>query len=224
MHEEDVVRPWREHEITLCAEQRYGNGYTDVEVWAEFTHDSGLALRRPAFWDGERTWKIRFASPLAEGHWTWRSFSSTADAGLAGQSGVLTCAPAGGETNRFWRHGFWRMSPGKRSLVHADGRAAVLAGDTAWGLPWRATHAQCRVYAADRQAKGFNAVLLMSVQPDMEAQGPRERSAAAAGLSWLWLEGAAHGGTGRAAGRICPLLPVPGGTVRRTPGDLPGGR
>ena len=28
------------------------------------------------------------------------------------------------------------------------------------------------VYAADRQAKGFNAVLLMSVQPDMNARGP----------------------------------------------------
>ncbi len=69
------------------------------------------------------------------------------------------------------------MSPGKRNLLHADGRAAVLAGDTAWGLPWRATHEQCRVYAADRQAKGFNAVLLMSVQPDMDARGPRERGA-----------------------------------------------
>jgi hypothetical protein len=29
----------------------------------------------------------------------------------------------------------------------------------------------------DRQAKGFNAVLLMSVQPDMGARGPRDRSA-----------------------------------------------
>ena len=36
---------------------------------------------------------------------------------------------------------------------------------------------QCEVYAHDRQAKGFNAVLLMSVQPDMDARGPRDRSA-----------------------------------------------
>jgi len=69
------------------------------------------------------------------------------------------------------------MSPGKRSLVHADGRTAVLAGDTAWALPWRATQEQCQVYAADRQTKGFNAVLLMSVQPDMGARGPRNRTA-----------------------------------------------
>jgi hypothetical protein len=69
------------------------------------------------------------------------------------------------------------MSPGGRSLIHADGTPALLVADTAWALPWRATEAQCRVYAADRQAKGFNAVLLMSVQPDMLARGPRDRTA-----------------------------------------------
>ena len=77
------------------------------------------------------------------------------------------------------------MSPGGRNLVHADGRPAVLAGDTAWGLPWRATHAQCAVYAADRQAKGFNAVLLMSVQPDMGARGPSDRMPTRASMSVL---------------------------------------
>ncbi|MCB0229540.1 MAG: DUF4038 domain-containing protein, partial [Anaerolineae bacterium] len=43
----------------------------------------------------------------------------------------------------------------------------LLAGDTAWALPWRATVEQCRIYAADRQAKGFSATRLMTVQPDM---------------------------------------------------------
>ena len=172
-----VAQPWREVEIALQAAQPYVNAYTAVEVWADFTHASGPTLRRPAFWDGGSTWKVRFASPLAEGRWTWRSFCSAADSGLAGQSGVIECEPGPAADHRFYRHGFWRMSPGGRNLVHADGRGAVLVGDTAWGLPWRATHAQCEVYARDRGAKGFNAVLLMSVQPDMDARGPRDRSA-----------------------------------------------
>ncbi len=176
--ETTVAHPWREHEIALQAQREYANGYTDVEVWADFTHENGTTLRRPAFWDGGRTWKVRFASPLESGTWTWRTAANVDDAGLVGQAGQLACAPAPApEQNRFYRHGFWRMSPGKRNLVHADGRAAVLAGDTAWGLPWRATLDQCRVYAQDRGAKGFNAVLLMSVQPDMDARGPRERTA-----------------------------------------------
>jgi hypothetical protein len=171
------AQPWREVELTLTAMQEYVNGYTDVEVWADFTHNDGTVLRRPAFWDGGRIWRIRFVSPRGDGRWTWRSFSTAADAGLAGQTGVIVCEVGAPAANRFHRHGFWRMSPRGRNLIHADGRAAVLAGDTAWALPWRATHDACRVYAADRQAKGFNAALLMSVQPDMGARGPRERTA-----------------------------------------------
>lgn len=169
-----TTAPWREIEIVLNAENDYANPYTDLEVWADFTDESGTVLRRPAFWDGGRTWKIRFA-PTHPGRWTWRSFASSDDSGLAGQSGELTCETAD-SSNRFYRHGFWKMSPGGRSLVHADGTPAVLVGDTAWGFPWRATHEQAEIYAENRYGKGFNAVLLMSVQPDMRAVGPRDRT------------------------------------------------
>jgi hypothetical protein len=171
-----LAHPWRECEITLAAEGDYSNPYTEVEVWAEFMHTSGVKLVRPAFWDGGRAWKVRFASTLDEGTWTWQSFSSVEDTGLAGQSGQLEVEGGPATDNRFYRSGFWRMSPGKRNLVHADGTPALLAGDTAWALPWRATEEQCRIYAADRHSKGFNAVLLMSVQPDMHARGPRDRT------------------------------------------------
>ena len=171
------VRPWREHEITLTATGDFPNPYTDVNVWAEFVHDNGAVLRRPAFWDENQVWRLRFASPIAEGRWTWRSHSSVEDSGLSGQSGELLVEPGPPPDHRFYRHGFWHMSPGGRSLIHADGTPALLVADTAWALPWRATEAQCRVYAADRRAKGFNAVLLMSVQPDMLAHGPRDRTA-----------------------------------------------
>ena len=33
-----AIYPWREYEITLTAEGDYPNPYTDVEVWADFTH------------------------------------------------------------------------------------------------------------------------------------------------------------------------------------------
>lgn len=172
-----LIHPWQEVEIVLTATQKYDHPYTAVDVQVEFTHESGTTLRRPAFWDGERIWKVRFASPIAEGRWEWHSQSSNGDSGLHKQSGTLDCQPASQTTHRFYKHGFWQMSPGGRNLIHADGTPVILAGDTAWGLPWRATEEQCRIYAADRQAKGFNAVLLMSVQPDMHARGPRDRTA-----------------------------------------------
>lgn len=172
-----VVQRWRETELQLQGQRDYGNPYTDVDVWVEFVNESGAVLRRPAFWDGESVWKVRFASPTAQGRWTWRSFCSTDDPGLVGQSGECVCEEGTSSHNRFYRHGFWRMSPSGRNLVHADGTAALLVGDTAWALPWRATEQDCRVYAADRRKKGFNAALLMSVQPDMHARGPRDRCA-----------------------------------------------
>jgi len=52
-----LAQPWREIEITLTAENDYPSPYTNVDVWAEFTLDAGITLRRPAFWDGGRVWK-----------------------------------------------------------------------------------------------------------------------------------------------------------------------
>ncbi|TDD21004.1 DUF4038 domain-containing protein [Kribbella turkmenica] len=156
------ISVWREHEFVLT--RSHEEQYT-AEVSADFEHESGLRLRRPAFWDGGDTWRVRFAAPEA-GRWQWSSGDDTGEFGVT---------PPEGE-HPFYAHGFWRMSPGGRSLVHADGTPAILAADTAWALPWRATPEQVREYAADRQAKGFNAVLLMTVQPDMRAVGPRDRT------------------------------------------------
>jgi hypothetical protein len=166
---------WREIEIELTASCDFANGYTDLDVWAEFRHTSGMHIRRPAFWNGGRSWRVRFASPVADGAWHWHSFSSVEEGDLSGHTGVITCVPSALPLNRFEQHGFWRISPGGRNLVHADGCPALLVADTAWALPWRSTFAAAWDYAVDRHAKGFNAVLLMSVQPDMYATGPRSR-------------------------------------------------
>ncbi|HZX05568.1 DUF4038 domain-containing protein, partial [Kribbella sp.] len=155
--------------------------FPTTEDWVDFEHESGLRLRRPTFYDGGASRaaggaggavgagrKVRFAAPVA-GRWRWAG---------GGESDEFEVRPAAAEeTNPFYAHGFWRMADGGRSLVHADGTPAVLVADTAWALPWRATPEQVREYAADRQAKGFNAVLLMTVQPDMRAVGPRNRTA-----------------------------------------------
>ena len=134
-----LAHPWREVEIALTAERDYANSYTDVDVWAEFVHDNGDVLRRPAFWDGGRTWKIRFASPAAEGRWTWCSFCSVEDDGLAGQTGEVVCA-AGPDTAqpllpaRLLAHVAGRAQPrARRRQAGSAGRGhalgAALAGD-----------------------------------------------------------------------------------------------
>lgn len=172
------VHPWQEWEFTLQAAQLHERPYTGVEVWADFTHEGGQTLRRPAFWDGGQTWKVRFSSPELTGCWTWKTDASVSDPGLKGVVGEVQVVARNAEqpAHCFYDHGFWRMSPGQRNFVHADGKPALLVADTPWALPFRATPEQVRVYAADRRRKGFNAALLMTVQPDMQASGPRSRT------------------------------------------------
>lgn len=167
--------PWRAVELTLTARREHPDPYTGVDVWVDLVHSGGTMLRRPAFWDGGTTWRVRFASPGPTGEWTWRSAATVDDPGLDGVGGTLEVADGPG-VGAFEQHGFWTTSPDGRHLVHADGTPALLVGDTAWALPWRATHDQAATYARDRSAKGFNAVLLMSVQPDRGARGPADRT------------------------------------------------
>lgn len=169
------VEQWEPYEITLTSADNFSNGYTDAEVWAVFVNDKNDSIVRPAFWDGGQLWKIRFVSPDSVSTWRWTTFSNVDDKGLAGKTGTVKAIAYTG-SNRLIAHGLPRMSPGKRNVVLADGTPFLVIGDTPWAIPFRATTDQVSVYAADRQAKGFNTALLMSVQPDRYAEGPDERN------------------------------------------------
>jgi len=167
---------WQEVELVFNAEDTYPNPYTDVEFWVEFIGPDNEKLVRPGFWDEEQTWKVRFAGPTDSGNWQWTSHSSNPDDdGLNGKTGTLAAKPYSG-SNPLIARGLLKMSPGKRNVVHADGSPFLMIGDTPWALPWRGTFETVTEYAENRQARGFNTALLMSVQPDREAVGPRSRT------------------------------------------------
>ena len=60
---------WQEIELTFTATRIAANPYTDTEAWADFIHDDGTTLRRPMFWDGGRTFRVRFASTKSSNTW-----------------------------------------------------------------------------------------------------------------------------------------------------------
>lgn len=170
------VPQWETYEITLYGTDSYENPYTDVEVWAIFTNEQNEVIKRPAFWDGSATWRVRFSPTDSSGKWQWRSFASnTADKGLHGQSGGLVSIPYSGD-NPLLANGLLKMSPGYRNVMHHSGKSFLVVADTPWALPFRATREQAKIYAKDRRQKGFNTALMMTVQPDTEAKGPNERN------------------------------------------------
>ena len=172
-----VAPQWQQIELSFTASRNTVNPYTDVEAWVDFVADDGAAIRRPMFWDGDQTFRVRFTSDRSFGTWHWKASDRDGDPGLNGLAGVIeaVAAPVDSET-AFSRHGLLKMSPGKRNVVFQDGTSFFMVADTPWALPWRATVEAVTEYAADRQSKGFNAALLMSVQPDQDARGPRSRT------------------------------------------------
>src|ERR1044071_335069 len=79
---------WETQEITFQSAGDYGNPYAEVECWIEL-EGPGFAKRIYGFWDGGRTFKVRFVA-TTPGDWRWRSGSNQAmDAGLNGGAGKL---------------------------------------------------------------------------------------------------------------------------------------
>ncbi|MGD9328975.1 MAG: DUF4038 domain-containing protein [Cyclobacteriaceae bacterium] len=170
------IQQWKETEIVFTSGSEYDNPYTDVDIWVEFTGPDNQKIVRPGYWEKNNTWKVRFACPTDHGEWTWESFSSNeSDSGLHGKKGILKAVEYTGY-NPLIKNGLLRMSPGKRNVIHANGKLFLMIGDTPWALPWRGTYESVEVYASNRQKRGFNTALLMSLMPDRGVDGPRSRS------------------------------------------------
>jgi hypothetical protein len=67
-----TVSTWRTVELEPHRTKDADNPYTDVNVTVTFTGPGGVEIRRPAFWDGRRTWKVRFA-PTRPSAWAIRA-------------------------------------------------------------------------------------------------------------------------------------------------------
>lgn len=169
-----TTEQWVPIELTFIAASEVGQPYTSVDFWAEFTDEKGNVLRRPGFWDGGRIWKIRFAAPVGEWHYRAESLGPP---GLrfSNQSGLVSVTVPVHPPEPTHR-GPLRMSAGGRNVVFADGTPFLMVADTPWALPFRGTPETVRHYARERHLQGFNTALLMTVQPDQKADGPRDRT------------------------------------------------
>lgn len=113
------AQTWRMTEITLSSDRDYAKPLEAVMVTATFTSTGGVTIVRPVFWDGDRSWRVRFAAP-SPGVWTMLTASSEpGDAGLHGVRRTLAVSPYPGDLP-IYRHGFLKISSTGRYLAHAD--------------------------------------------------------------------------------------------------------
>ena len=118
-------------EIVLTSTVDYRTPYTEAAIHAVFTGPNGQTMTVPGFWDGEKTWRIRFAAPSA-GTWTYKTVcTNTADTGLHGKTGQLTAGAYTGD-NELIRRGRLRVSDSKTYLTYGDGTPFFWLADTHW--------------------------------------------------------------------------------------------
>ena len=167
------VAKWTRFEASFTSARDYENPLA-VELRAVFRAPSGAERTVPGFWDGGRTWRVRFM-PNEPGEWRYSTaFAEPEDSGLHGRSGSLTCGPPRFGTV-FERYGPVRLSANRRHLAHEDGTAFFWFGDTPWNGPLWSTDEDWDHYIKTRVRQGFTAAQWVATQwrgaPKGDAEG-----------------------------------------------------
>ena len=180
----NTIKLWQTYEISLKAEQTYGNPYVDVDVWADL-EGPGFRKRVYGFWDGENIYKIRVTA-TAPGQWSYATGSNQDDGGLNGKKGTFSAAEwsdAEKEENPC-RRGMVIATENGHGFMYADGTPVYILADTEWALftyryPWydddleRETGPEMgfKDVIRLRKEQGFSAVATISCFPGWQNDG-----------------------------------------------------
>ncbi len=146
-------------EATFEQSGRHSNPYTAVTATATLEGPGDAAGTIPLYWDGGKTWRLRF-SPDATGTWNWTVRSS--DKGLDGQTGSFRCVASNNK-------GSVVPMPGHPyHFAYQDGTPMWWCGETAWALytdSVKENHNRETVehYLDVRAGQGFNVVHSMLI-------------------------------------------------------------
>jgi hypothetical protein len=148
---------WQRFELTLKSSVAYTNAFQQAEVRALFVSPRGQTNRVYGFWDGGRTWRVRF-QPDFPGRWKYYTMCSDAEnSGLHEQSGEFLCTAAG-RVSRFDQHGPIQVARTEQHLEHADRTPFLWLGDVAWDAATRSSVGEWNTYVSIRSNQNFNVV------------------------------------------------------------------
>ncbi len=164
-------------EWELRSLQHYDNPFVDVSVEAVFTSPTGRRYTVPAFYDGDRTWRVRF-SPGEIGRWTYETVTRPRDPALSTGGAFEVVAGEG--------RPFLRATPGRAWGFHDElGNPVFLLGDTVYNLFGMAhCGADVQAFLERRARQGFN--LLRVRVPVSPFHPPEGHSTWQTRRTWPW--------------------------------------
>ena len=155
------VHQWGRFRGSLESAQDHKDPVRDVTLEVEFTGPGGKKSTRLGFWDGGRTWRVRF-SPDQTGKWIWRS-RCRQDSGLNGERGEFRCIAYTGD-NLLYRHGPIRVSQNGRHLAHVNGTPFFWLVDTVWNGALLSSKPDWDRYLDNRVSKKFTGIQFVTTQ------------------------------------------------------------
>ncbi len=143
---------WVKNEVVLVSDIWYEDGFNDVDVDLILTNGT-TTYTIPGFWDGDSTWRVRFACPTA-GTWTYTTVcTDTTNKGLHNVTNTFECTLYSGNLD-IYKHGFVKTEANKKYFMYNDGTPFFYLGDTHWNLGSEPTEVTNTV--ADKRAEqGF---------------------------------------------------------------------
>jgi hypothetical protein len=152
-----VVPKWQRLELTFKSSIAYDDPVQQATLLVTFVSPLGETNAAWGFWDGGKTWRVRF-SPGQPGHWTYRTqCSDRANTGLDGQSGEFVCGGTLG-AGLFVERGPVRIAYGRPYFEFADGTAFFWMADAAWNAGRISTPKDWTDYAIIRNDQKFTAI------------------------------------------------------------------
>lgn len=176
------VHVWEMKELIFKSLDKYKNPYTDLKMWVELK-GPGFEKKVFGFWDGGDTFKVRITA-TKPGTWSWKSGSSSNDAGLSNQTGSFNAIEwTEAEKNKNpLRRGFIRATANQHALMHADSTPYIAIGDTWFGLgasryKWYdddkerplGPDAGFKDFVRLRQSQGFNWINVIAAFPNWKS-------------------------------------------------------
>ncbi len=164
-----VVPKWERFEHAFTSVAAYANPLQDLSLTVQFTSPLGETTPVFGFWDGGRTWRVRFA-PNQPGRWTFKTVcSDPANMGLNDQTGTFLCSASLNQT-RFFQHGPIRVAGDRQHLEHADGTPFFWLADTVWNGARVSEPRSWEIYGLVRSSQGFT-VAQWAATPGGDFQG-----------------------------------------------------
>jgi hypothetical protein len=155
---------WKKHEIVFTSAKEYANPIYDVKDFKiTFTAPSGKIYLVRGFWDGGKSWKVRFC-PGEIGIWKWKSLcTDDKNTGLDNLNGTFQCLP-NNNSEIIYKKGSLTHPAGKYYLAYNDGTPFFWMACTAWNGALKSTDDEWEYYLNHRMKNNYNVIQLVTTE------------------------------------------------------------